>query len=135
VISIQREDVDISRLVQEAKHPGAGAILVFDGIVRDDNITEMELEAYEGVALRELEHIAMEASAQHGLLSVDIVHRIGRLRVGENILVIVVSAAHRKEAYDGSRFILEAIKEKVPIWKKELRTGGDRWVAGESKNH
>jgi molybdopterin synthase subunit MoaE len=63
---------------------------------------------------------------------VDIIHRIGRLRVGENILVTVVSAGHRQEAYEGSRYIIEAIKEKVPIWKKEFRTGGDRWVPGEA---
>jgi molybdopterin synthase catalytic subunit len=131
VIAIQREDVDIGHLIVHAKRPGAGAVVVFDGIVRDDDITEMELEAYEEVALLELERIATEASRRFSLLSLDIIHRIGRLRVGENILVIVVSAAHRKEAYEGSRYIIEEIKEKVPIWKKELRTGGDRWVPGE----
>ncbi len=132
MISIQREDVDIGRLIEQAKRPGAGAVVVFDGIVRDDDIIEMELEAYEEVALPELERIAVDACGRFGLLSIDIIHRIGRLRVGDNILVIVVSAAHRKEAYDGSRFVIEAIKERVPIWKKELRPGGDRWIPGES---
>jgi molybdopterin synthase catalytic subunit len=132
VIAIRREDVDIGSLIEGAKRSGAGAIVLFDGIVRDDDITGMELEAYEEIALRELEQIAAESTRRHSLLSVDIIHRIGRLKVGDNILVIVVSAGHRKEAYEGSRQILEAIKEKVPVWKKELRRGGDRWVPGET---
>ncbi len=135
MIAIQKEDVDIASLIQQAKHPGAGAVVVFDGIVRDDDITEMELEAYEDVALPELERIAREAGARYHLLYLAIVHRIGRLRVGDNILVIVVSAAHRTEAYEGSRSIIEAIKQRVPIWKKEMRTTGDRWVPGEESGH
>ncbi len=131
MIAIQTEDVDLGQLVNAAKHRGTGAVVVFDGIVRDDDITEMELEAYEEVALKELEKIAGEAKTNHNLLSVDIIHRIGRLSVGENILIIVVSAGHREEAYAGSRFIIEAIKAGVPIWKKELTKDGGRWVPGD----
>jgi len=131
MIAIQTGDVDIGALINSAKKKGTGAIVVFDGIVRDDDIREMDLEAYEEVAVPELEKIATEATTIYNLLSVDIVHRIGRLAIGENILVIVVSAGHRKEAYEGSRFIIEAIKTGVPIWKKELSRAGDRWVPGE----
>ena len=131
MIAIQKEDVDIGQLINAAKKRNAGAVVVFDGIVRDDDIREMELEAYEEVALKELEKIAGEAQNLHNLLSVDIIHRIGRLAVGENILIIVVSAGHRREAYEGSRFIIEAIKAGVPIWKKELTKDGGRWVPGE----
>ena len=131
MIAIQTKDVDIGQLINAAKKCGAGAVVVFDGIVRDDDICEMELEAYEEVALKELEKIAGEAQNLHNLLSVDIIHRIGRLAVGENILIIVVSAGHRREAYEGSRFIIEAIKARVPIWKKELTKDGGRWVPGE----
>jgi molybdopterin synthase catalytic subunit len=131
MIAIQTDDVDIGKLITAAKQKGTGAIVVFDGIVRDDDIREMELEAYEEVALPELEKIASEAKETCNLLSVDIIHRIGRLSVGENILVIAVSAGHRNEAYQGSRFIIEAIKAGVPIWKKELTRDGDRWVPGE----
>jgi molybdopterin synthase catalytic subunit len=134
MIAIQTEDVDIGKMITAAKQRGTGAIVVFDGIVRDDDIREMELEAYVEVALPELEKIATEAKETCNLLSVDIVHRIGRLAVGENILVIVVSAGHREQAYEGSRFIIEAIKAGVPIWKKELRKDGDRWVPGEHKH-
>ncbi|MFA6362961.1 molybdenum cofactor biosynthesis protein MoaE [Methanoregula sp.] len=134
MIAIQTEDVDIGMLINEAKQRGTGAIVVFDGIVRDDDIREMELEAYEEVALPELEKIATEAKKTYNLLSVDIIHRIGRLAVGENILIIVVSAGHRKQAYEGSRYIIETIKAGVPIWKKELTKDGGRWVPGEHQH-
>ncbi len=131
MIAIQHDDVDIGRLITEAKRPGTGAVVVFDGVVRDDNIREMELEAYEEVALKELEKIAHDATLLHNLFHVDIIHRIGRLSVGENILIIVVSAGHRPDAYAGSRYIIEEIKKGVPIWKKELSKDGGRWVPGE----
>jgi molybdopterin synthase catalytic subunit len=133
MISIQAEDVDIGALIAGAKRPGTGAIVVFDGIVRDDDIREMELEAYRDVAEKELEGIAAEAKALYGLLAVDIVHRVGRLRVGENILVIIVGAGHRREAYEGSRFIIERIKAGVPIWKKEVRRDGSTWIEGDRR--
>jgi molybdopterin synthase catalytic subunit len=131
MIAIQLADVDIGDLIRAAKKHGTGAVIVFDGIVRDDDITEMELEAYEDVAKQELEKIAKDATKQFRLLHVDIIHRIGRLAVGENILVIIVAAGHREEAYAGSRYIIEAIKAGVPIWKKELTKNGGRWVPGE----
>jgi len=131
MIAIQTDDVDIGALIKAAKKKGTGAIVVFDGVVRDDDIIEMELEAYEDVARQELEKIARDATLQFNLLHVDIIHRIGRLAVGENILIIVVSAGHRPEAYDGSRYIIEEIKKGVPIWKKELTKDGARWVPGE----
>ena len=130
-IKVQKEDVDIGALITAAKKPGTGAVVVFDGVVRDDDITEMELEDYEDVAVAEMEKIAAEATRLHNLLHVDIIHRIGRLSVGENILIIVVSAGHRPEAYAGSRYIIEEIKKSVPIWKKELTKDGGRWVPGE----
>jgi len=131
VVRIQKEDVDIAALITAAKTRKAGAVVVFDGIVRDDDITGMELEAYEDVAVAGMEKIAADATRLHGLLHVDIIHRIGGLSVGENILVIVVSAGHREEAYDGSRYIIDEIKKSVPIWKKELTKDGGRWVPGD----
>lgn len=131
MIKVQKDDVDIGALIAAAKVPGTGAVVLFDGVVRDDDITEMELEAYEDVAVAEMEKIAADATRLHNLLHVDIIHRIGRLSVGENILIILVSAGHRPEAYAGSRYIIEEIKKSVPIWKKELTKDGGRWVPGE----
>jgi len=134
MIAIQTGDVDIGALIAAAKKQGTGAVVVFDGVVRDDEITEMELEAYEDIALQELKKIARDATDQFRLLHVDIIHRIGRLLVGANILIIVVSAGHRTEAYAGSRYIIEEIKKGVPIWKKELTKEGGRWVPGEQSH-
>src|SRR5665647_321161 len=134
MIAIQTGDIDIGVLIDAAKNHGTGAVVVFDGVVRDDDITEMELEAYEDVATKELEKIALDAIEQFRLLHVDIIHRIGRLSVGENILIIIVAAGHRKEAYAGSRFIIEGIKAGVPIWKKELTRDGGRWVPGDQRH-
>jgi molybdopterin synthase catalytic subunit len=131
MISIQTDDVDIGDLIKAAYRRGTGAVVVFDGVVRDDDITEMELEAYDVVATQELEKIARDATEQFSLLHVDIIHRTGRLAVGENIVIIIVAAGHREEAYAGSRFIIEAIKAGVPIWKKELTKDGGRWVPGD----
>jgi molybdopterin synthase catalytic subunit len=134
MIAIQKEDVDIGALITAAKKAGTGAVVVFDGVVRDDDIRAIDLEAYSEVAGPELERIARDATGQFRLLYVDIIHRIGRLAVGENILIIVVAAGHRKEAYAGSRYIIEEIKKGVPIWKKELTKDGGRWVPGEHRH-
>jgi len=131
MITIQHEDVEIEALIEQAKRRATGAFVIFDGIVRDDDILEMELEAYEEVAVREMEQIADEARQKFGVLSVDIIHRIGLLSVGEKILIIIVGAAHRKEAFLGCEYIIDRIKESVPIWKKELRSDGATWVSGE----
>jgi len=131
MISVQTDDVNVGELMNAAKKQGTGAVVVFNGIVRDDNITEMEIEAYEDVALKELEKIARDATERFRLQHVDIIHRIGRLSVGENLLIIIVAAGHREEAYAGSRFIIEEIKAGVPIWKKELTKDGGRWVPGD----
>jgi len=130
-VRVQEEDVAIDDLLSRARQSGVGGIVLFDGIVRDDNCDALELEAYEAAAVTELERIAKEAGERHNLAFVAVVHRTGRLAVGENILVIVAAAGHRAEAFAACREILEAIKAGVPIWKKEYGPGGDRWVRGE----
>ncbi|BBL68337.1 molybdenum cofactor biosynthesis protein MoaE [Methanoculleus chikugoensis] len=133
MIGITRDVIDAGAMIEAAKRPGMGALVTFCGVVRDDDgIERMELEVYEEVAVRELEAIRDEALREYPIESVDIVHRVGSLRVGENILLIVVGAGHRKEAFDACEYILERIKQSVPIWKKEIGKDGERWVPGES---
>lgn len=130
-IAIQEKDVAIDELIRAAKTPGTGAVVLFDGVVRDDEIDRMDLEAYEPVARELMTGIAQRGAAEFGLLSVAIVHRVGSLALGENILVVVVGASHRKEAFAGAIAIIDELKAKVPIWKKEhLRSGGATWVKG-----
>lgn len=132
MISVTRDDFDVNAVIGRVRRPGMGALVTFLGVVRDDGIDVMELEAYEEVAVKEMETIRDEAFEQFPIEAVEIIHRIGRLRVGENILLIVVGAGHRKEAFSACEYILERIKQSVPIWKKEIGKDGERWVPGES---
>jgi molybdopterin synthase catalytic subunit len=131
MIRLQQEDFDTGKFIEAAKSRGAGAIVTFTGVVRDDGIECMELEAYHEVAEKELELIRDDAMKEFPLHSVDIIHRTGQLMVGDNIVLIVVSAGHRKEAFLGCEYVIDRLKQTVPIWKKELLKGGSRWVEGE----
>ncbi|MDD3070526.1 MAG: molybdenum cofactor biosynthesis protein MoaE [Methanoculleus horonobensis] len=133
MIGITRDVIDAGVMIEAAKRPGMGALVTFCGVVRDDGgIERMELEVYEEIAVRELETIRDEAIRKYPIESVDIVHRVGTLFVGETILLIVVGAGHRKEAFAASEYIIDRLKQTVPIWKKEFgRDGQERWVPGE----
>lgn len=131
VVIITQEDFDPGKMIDASIRPEMGGIVTFLGVVRDDGIAEIELEAYEEVALQELRAIREDAIGKFSLLSVDIIHRIGLLRIGDHILLIVVGAGHRQQAFMGCEYILERIKMSVPIWKKETLPGGTRWVRGE----
>ena len=127
-VRITKDDVDIAKLIEESKKESMGAIVVFDGIVRNDGIDKIELSAYIEGATKEIEEIVADAQKKFNLLSVEVIHRIGVLDVGDNILVIVIGAGHRKEAFGGCEYILEEIKTRAPIWKKEHLKDGSRWV-------
>jgi molybdopterin synthase catalytic subunit len=131
MITLTRNDVDIAAEISAAKRASSGAVITFLGTVRDDGIEELEIEAYEDASLPELQRIEDEALIKFNLQAVTIIHRVGTLRVGDNILLIVVSAGHRQEAFAGCEYILERIKMTVPIWKKEVRRDGSIWVEGE----
>lgn len=120
MIRISKEDISIEELVQRAKREDSGAIVTFLGTVRDDGIQMMEVEAFFEAAQMELELIRSEAMNRFGLKSVQIVHRTGRLAIGENIVAIVCTAAHRSEAFEGCRYIIDELKKRAPIWKKEI---------------
>lgn len=131
MIEITENDFSLDELVRKAKSNDAGAVVTFLGTVRDDGIERMELEAFREAALPELERIRDEAASKFNLKSVQIVHRIGSLAIGENIVAIVCSAGHRDEAFQGCRYIIEELKARAPIWKKEIGKKGERWVGHE----
>lgn len=120
------------------EHVGAeedGALLLFLGIVRDHAdgrpVTGMTYEAYEEMATPVLREIALEASQRIGSDRVAVVHRVGDLAVGEVSVAIAVSSPHRAEAYDASRYVIEEIKKRLPVWKKEhYADGAKEWVEG-----
>jgi Molybdopterin converting factor, large subunit len=131
MIRVTRDSFDIGALTQKSVSPDTGAIVTFLGTVRDDGIRCIELEAYEEVAVRELTLIRDEAMERFDIKSVEIIHRIGLLDVTDPIVCILVGAGHRKAAFEACEFIIDRIKETVPIWKKELLADGSRWVSGE----
>ncbi|MCU0631584.1 MAG: molybdenum cofactor biosynthesis protein MoaE [Methanolinea sp.] len=131
MIRITREEFDPAGLLEEARSAELGALVSFLGIVRDDGIERMDLEAHEEVAEQDLFRIRKEAIARFGVHRVDIVHRIGSLSVGDHIVMIIVGAPHRKAAFQGCEYVIDQIKESVPIWKKEYTARGSRWVPGE----
>lgn len=130
VTAMQKEDIDIAALIKNERRSEDGAQIVFIGTVRDDgNMDSLEIEAFTPVAEKDLEEISAEAIKNYNLHYADIIHRYGKLSIGENIVVILVGAGHRQEAYEGSRFIIEKIKEKVPIWKQEVENNvKGKWV-------
>jgi molybdopterin synthase catalytic subunit len=127
MIAIQEEDIDIASLINSAKSKTNGATSIFIGTVRDDDIEALFFECHVEVALESLHDIAKQATELFHLSTIDIIHRIGTLSITETILVILVSAGHRQEAIEGCAWILERIKESVPIWKKDLLEDGQRW--------
>ena len=131
MIEITEQDFSLDEMIKKARRTDAGAIVTFLGTVRDDGIEMMELESFREAALQELESIRGEAVGRFGLKSAEIVHRVGLLSVGDNIVAIVCSAAHRDEAFLGCRYIIEELKKRAPIWKKEIGENGERWVGRE----
>lgn len=135
MIAITEEDFNIDKILQEAKHPDDGAIVTFLGIVRDDGIDGMEIEAYADLAMQELEKIEKEALERFNIRSLDVIHRTGTLSVGDNILLIVCGAPHRKDAFDACEYMIDELKKRVPVWKKELFNdgAGGKWVGEATK--
>ncbi|MBN1166089.1 MAG: molybdenum cofactor biosynthesis protein MoaE [Methanospirillaceae archaeon] len=128
MIAITPDTINIAEMISAAIRPEAGGMVIFLGTVRDDGIEALDCESFHEVALADLNSLAAEAQERFSLCSVDIVHRIGRLAITEPIVLIIVTASHRDEAYEGSRYILDKIKEYVPIWKREITGGSERWI-------
>ncbi len=135
-IALQKEPIDAEALVRLAKKEDTGAVVVFDGIVRNHSrgrrTLYLDYEAYEEMAVARLDSLAREAQARFGVRFVGMVHRLGRLEIGETSVLIVVSSEHRAEAYDASRWLIDTLKKTVPIWKKETFEDGAVWADGEA---
>ena len=133
MIEIAEKEISLDRMIQRARRNEAGAVVSFLGTVRDDDIEGMEVEAFRDPALSEMEAIRQEAIGRFSLTAAEVAHRTGSLAVGESIVAIVCSAAHREEAFSGCRYILEELKSRAPLWKKEISAEGGRWVEGHGR--
>lgn len=134
MIRLQAEPIDVGALVAEARGDGDGAVSLFLGTVRNVNagrrVLFLEYEAYAVMAEREMARIAAEAAARFGVGGVAIVHRTGRVDIGEPSVAIAVAAPHRAAAMDACRFVIDTLKATVPIWKREHFVGGAVWIEG-----
>ena len=132
---IVRERIDSQSLIQAIKRPEDGAVAVFEGIVRNHSRNRrtlyLDYEAYEPMALKKLEELAEQARERFAVREVALVHRLGRLEIGETSVLIVVASAHRAAAFDACRWLIDTLKKTVPIWKKEHFEGGAVWADGE----
>ena len=130
MIEITDSEICLDELIKRAKRDDAGAMVTFLGTVRDDEtggIEQLEVEAFREAALAELQAIRQEAMSRFSLKAAEVVHRTGTLAVGESIVAIVCSAGHREEAFSGCRYIIEELKSRAPLWKKEIGKKGERW--------
>lgn len=135
MIRVQREDVDVDAVLESVKTVGSGCVVGFLGTVRDTSmgrgVERMSVEVYEEMAVKQLSAISDEAVERFGVHRVAVVHRIGDLGVGDSIVYIAVSAGHRDEAFTACRYVIDELKERVPLWKKEYTSDGEVWVEGE----
>jgi MoaE-MoaD fusion protein len=133
--AIVRERIDSAAVLERVKRPEDGAAVFFDGVVRNNTrgrkTLYLDYEAYEEMALKQMEELSLQALGQFAVRDVAIVHRLGRLEIGETSVLIVVASAHRGPAFDACRWIIDTLKRTVPIWKKEYFADGAVWADGE----
>jgi molybdopterin synthase catalytic subunit/molybdopterin converting factor small subunit len=133
--AIVRERIDTQEVLAKLKQPSDGAALVFEGVVRDHTrgrrTLYLEYEAYEEMALKQMDSLAGQALRQFPIRDVAVVHRLGRLEIGETSVLIAVASAHRGPAFDACRWLIDMLKRTVPIWKKEYFEDGAVWADGE----
>ena len=125
---IQYNEIDYSKLFDGFRNPNSGAVVLFSGEVRDNNkgrqVTHLEYEAYEPMADKIIAEILSDAKSRYGLNHAVCVHRLGRVEISGCAVVVITAAGHRKEAYSANRYIIDRVKNEVPIWKHEFFTDG-----------
>jgi MoaE-MoaD fusion protein len=133
--SLVSDPIDSAAIQAQMKRPEDGAVATFDGIVRNNSrgrkTRYLDYSGYEPMALRKMEQLATDALSRFAIRDVRIVHRLGRLQVGETSVFIAVSSAHRAAAFDACRWLIDTLKTTVPIWKKEQFEDGAVWADGE----
>ena len=132
MIRLQSGPISIEELVRTVGTSGDGAVSVFLGTVRNQNrgrqVLHLEYHAYDEMAVSEMERVADQARARFAVGGIAIVHRKGRLEIGEISVGVAVAAPHRDGAVNACRFVIDKLKQTVPIWKKEVFEGGEVWI-------
>jgi MoaE-MoaD fusion protein len=136
---ITSEKISASDFARSLQAASDGAVVTFEGVVRNHSNGRktlfLEYEAYEPMAVRKMEEIGAEAKEKFEIDSAGIIHRTGKLEIGETSVAIVVTAAHRRPAFEACHYLIDRLKQVVPVWKKEYFQDGAVWVEGEGRNH
>jgi molybdopterin synthase catalytic subunit len=138
-IAVTPNELQLDSLIRQVSNGGGhGAVATFIGVVRDTNlnrrVTHLEYEAYEPMALKALAQICQEADREWPGVRLAVHHRVGRLAIGEASIVIAAASAHRTAAFAACRYVIERVKQIVPIWKHEFFEGGEVWIEGATAN-
>jgi MoaE-MoaD fusion protein len=135
LFEVTPDPLDPQRIVEAVRRDDAGAVALFYGIVREQNLGRhvlyLEYDAYPEMAIKVMREIAAEVRAQWPVSEIACQHRTGHLEIGETSLLVAVSSAHRGDAFEACHAYVDRLKERVPIWKKEVFAGGEEWIKGE----
>ena len=136
-VRLTRSPIAVSELATQLRARDDGAVVTFEGIVRDHSgeraTLYLEYEAYEPMAIRKMEDVGREAKQQFAIDGIGMIHRLGRLEIGETSVAIIVSAEHRRAAFAACQYAIDRLKQIVPIWKKEYFADGAVWAEGEGQ--
>jgi molybdopterin synthase catalytic subunit len=134
-ISVQAEPFDVNDELEALTGDGVGAVATFTGYVRGDGgLTAMTLEHYPGMTQREIRHCAEDAASRWPLTAATVIHRIGRLKVGEPIVFVATASSHRAAAFEACEFLMDYLKTRAPFWKQEERPDGKDWVEAKASD-
>jgi molybdopterin converting factor subunit 1 len=135
LVRLQREAIDAAAFLKQMRSGADGAVVIFDGVVRNNTrgrrTLYLDYEAYEEMALAQMKALVRDAKARFDVREISLVHRLGRLEIGESSVWIAVASAQRAAAFEACRFVIDTLKKTVPIWKKEYFVDGAVWADGE----
>jgi molybdopterin synthase catalytic subunit len=138
MIKITEKAIDVQKVIDTACSLGAGAVNVFIGTVRNTahnkKVVWLEYEAYESMAVAEIKKITDEAAHRWPISGCAVSHRIGTLKPGEVSVVVAVSTPHRRDSFEACQFVIDNLKAKAPIWKKEVFEDGEEWISARPVN-
>ena len=134
MFAITSDPLDPAPLIQAVRRDESGAVALFYGVVRNENmgrnVRYLEYDVYPEMALKKMAEVADEVRAKYPITGIGALHRVGRLEIGETSLLVAVSSAHRAAAFEACHFAVDRIKQVVPIWKKEVWDDGEEWIEG-----
>lgn len=134
LFALTREPIDSAALSRQLLRGEDGAVVVFDGVVRNNTkgraTLYLDYECYEAMAIEVLAKLGREIAAEFAIGRIALVHRLGRMEIGETSVAVAVSSPHRKEAFEACRFAIDTLKHRAPIWKKEFYADGSEWLEG-----